>query len=253
MGALARFYLPPASWQLTSPALEGDEARHCISVMRHREGDEIILFNGEGAWARCHIAGPGPAHVPLQVLEHGLTPPPAARLSLVQAVPKGGNMEWIIEKAVELGVTTIHPVLTDRTVVRLDPREASRKQEKWRRIIMEACKQCGQNWLPEIHAPAPYREVMVSLPPHDLRLIAAIQEDSRPLKSILQARAQQQAGEIHSALLCIGPEGDFTPDEYQLARDHACLPMTLGPIILRVETATMYGLSVLRHELAGEA
>lgn len=250
MGALARFHIPQTHWQPAggSLVLEGDEARHCTSVMRHTVGDEITVFDGAGVSARCRIVTATGKSVELEVLETASTPPPPVSIALVQAVPKGSNMEWIIEKAVELGVNAVHPVLTARTVVKLDKKEAAKKQEKWQRLALEACKQCGQNWLPVIHPPAPYAEVMAALPPHDLRIIAAIQDDSRHLKEILKDRAGQ-GNVVSSTLLCIGPEGDFTPAEYQIARDHGCVPMSLGPIILRVETATMYGLSVLGHEL----
>lgn len=252
MGALARFHIPPSHWQPAggSLVLDGDEARHCTSVMRHTVDDEITVFDGAGLSARCRIVTATGKTAELEILETAFTPAPAVSLSLVQSVPKGSNMEWIVEKAVELGVNAVHPVLTARTVVKLDRKEAAKKQEKWQRLALEACKQCGQNWLPVIHPPAPYAEVMATLPPHDLRIIAAIQDDSRPLKAILKDRAEQ-GKVVSSTLLCIGPEGDFTPAEYQIARDHGCVPMSLGPIILRVETATMYGLSVLGHELRG--
>ncbi|HSJ04452.1 MAG TPA: RsmE family RNA methyltransferase, partial [Verrucomicrobium sp.] len=248
MGALARFYLAPSAWNPDLLVLEGDEAHHCTSVMRRQVGDEITIFNGAGRWARCRMTSVAGRKVGLEMLEEGRTPAPAVSLSLLQAIPKGGNMEWIVEKSVELGVNAIHPVLTARTVVKLDRKEAAKKQEKWQRLALEACKQCGQNWLPVIHAPASLTEVLAGLPEHDLRIVAAIQEDARHLKAILEER-RGEGNAVDSALLCIGPEGDFTPEEYELARESGCLPMTLGTIILRVETATMYGLSVLGYEL----
>jgi 16S rRNA (uracil1498-N3)-methyltransferase len=154
-------------------------------------------------------------------------------------------MELIIEKAVELGVNIIYPVLTERTVVKLDAKDALKKQEKWQRVALEACKQCGQNWLPEVHLPKSFLEVLRELPPHEVKIIAAIQPDSLSLKGILQ-------GSPKSAALCIGPEGDFTPAEYAAARASGFAPMTLGPLVLRVETAALYAVSVLSHELRGD-
>jgi 16S rRNA (uracil1498-N3)-methyltransferase len=159
-------------------------------------------------------------------------------------------MELIIEKAVELGVNAIVPVLTERTVVKLDTREAEKKREKWQRLVLESCKQCGQNWLPEVHLPQPFADTWDQLPAHDLRLVAALQEDAKPLKASL-LHIGSGARRPSSVLVAIGPEGDFTPAEYALAQAHGCLPVSLGPITLRVETAALYCLSVLAHELRG--
>ena len=156
-------------------------------------------------------------------------------------------MEWIIEKAVELGVNAIFPVLTERTVVKLDAKDAAKKQEKWQRVAIEACKQCGQNWLPKVHTPAPFLTALDSLPAHDLKIIAALQPDARALREITNLQSQI----TKSAAVTIGPEGDFTPDEYTTARERGYAPITLGPLVLRVETAALYALSILRYELRG--
>lgn len=239
--SLARFYLP----HFDEGALTDEEAKHCTQVMRHREGDRIRIFDGKGTEALAEIASASSKRVELRVLEQHLTPPSPVSISLIQAIPKGANMELIIEKAVELGVNAIYPVLTERTVVKLDARDAVKKQEKWQRVALEACKQCGQNWLPMVHVPTSFVETLQALPSHDAKIIAAIQPDSKSLKDIL-------SGTPKSAVLAIGPEGDFTPAEYEVAREHGFAAMTLGPLVLRVETATLYALSVLSHELRGD-
>jgi 16S rRNA (uracil1498-N3)-methyltransferase len=240
--SLARFYLP----SFEEGALTGLEAKHCAQVMRHQAGDKIRVFDGAGGEATAEIVSISSKSVEYRVLERRDAPPPPVSISLIQAIPKGANMELIIEKAVELGVNAIHPVLTERTVVKLDAKDAVKKQEKWQRVALEACKQCGQNWLPEVHVPRLFLEVLNHLPNHEVKIIAAIQPDSRSLKAIL-------SGGPKSAALCIGPEGDFTAAEYAAAREHQFLPMTLGPLVLRVETAALYALSVLSHELRGDA
>ncbi|MEY4485163.1 MAG: hypothetical protein RL693_2615 [Verrucomicrobiota bacterium] len=247
--SLARFYIAPSSWHPDSLLLEGDEANHCVSVMRHQAGDEIVVFNGAGAWARTKIRSASPKRVDLETLSAGQTPKPVVTLSLLQAIPKGSNMELIIEKGVELGVNVIIPVMTERTVVKLDARDALKKQAKWQRLALEACKQCGQNWLPEVQVPHSFYQALEKLPAHELRVIAAIQDDAMTLKEILADQFQIEQHQPASVLICIGPEGDFTPAEYAAAREKGCLPMTLGAIIMRVETAAMFGLSVLSHEL----
>jgi 16S rRNA (uracil1498-N3)-methyltransferase len=248
---LSRFYIPPPQWQLSSLMLTGDEAKHCAQVMRKEAGQEVVVFNGTGSWARAEITSSGKDRVELRAVEQGESPAPAVGITLFQSIPKGSNMDLIIEKSVELGVNALVPVFSDRTVVRLDGKDAAKKQEKWQRLAVEACKQCGRNWLPQVSVPVSFDAAWRQLPAHDLRLIAAIQEDSRSFKDTLgTVRAQKEKEKIRSVLMAIGPEGDFTPEEYAAARGtHGCQPVSLGSIILRVETAAMYCLSVLRHEL----
>jgi 16S rRNA (uracil1498-N3)-methyltransferase len=237
-----RFYLP----DFESPALIGDEAKHCAQVMRHHVGDTIRVFDGNGTEATAEITAISSKRVEIHLGDQQRTPPPAVSISLVQAVPKGANMELIIEKAVELGVNAIYPVLTERTVVKLDVKDSLKKQEKWQRVALEACKQCGQNRLPKVHVPKPFLEVLRELPAHEVKIIAAIQSDSKSVKAILSTSNPK------SAALCIGPEGDFTPAEYTAARASGFAPMTLGPLVLRVETAALFAVSVLSHELRGD-
>ena len=179
------------------------------------------------------------------------TPRPAAAITLAQAVPKGKNMDLVIQKAAELGAAEIIPVISERTVVRLDAGEAADKQEKWQRIAVEACKQCGQNHLPVVRRPLSMDRLFAQKPLQDMLIIAAIEPDARRLKELLADWKTLHPGKTNpaSVLVLIGPEGDFTPAETGLAKSHGCQPMSLGPIILRTETAAIYSLSTLAHEL----
>jgi 16S rRNA (uracil1498-N3)-methyltransferase len=134
--------------------------------------------------------------------------------------------------------------------VQVDSETAAQKQSKWQQIAIEAAKQCGQNWLPGVHAPRKLGEFFFALEQSfDLRLIGSLQPDAQHLKKILAAYSSEHGDRPNSVLMLIGPEGDFTPAELALARRHGCQPITLGPIILRVETAAIYCLSVLSYEL----
>lgn len=221
-----RFYLP----DLSAPALSAVETHHCRHVLRLKTGDELTVFDGRGHEARCRLAEAGK----LEFLQHANAPTLHCRLTLAPAVTKR-NMDWIIQKANELGVAALAPLVTDRTIVR------AAKPDRWREIAVEACKQSGNNWLPEIHAPVPLTEFLENAGAFDLKLIAALAPGTVPLKSALKP--------ARSALVLIGPEGDFTSAEVELARAAGCAPVSLGPLTLRAETAALYALSVLRYEL----
>lgn len=250
-----RFYVPAAAWptDAAEATLDEAESRHAAAVLRVRPGDAIEVFDGAGRVASAVVTEAGKKAVRLRLgaVRHAASPP--ARLVLAVAVPKGSTIEWIIEKAVELGASEIIPLLTRRTVVRLAPAERTERQRKWERIAIEACKQCGQNWLPRVRAPRPVAEALATAPPNafDWPLVACLQPDARPLGDVLRDRtAARPPGPIRppDAAIWIGPEGDFTADEYADLRAAGLLPVTLGPIILRVETAALFCLSVLRHQ-----
>jgi len=156
-----------------------------------------------------------------------------------------------MQKAVEIGAAEIAPIISDRTVVQIDSESAAQKQSKWQQVAIEAAKQCGQNWLPRVHTPKKLAELfsMAWEESFELRLIGSLQPDAQHLKRILADYSREHKHLPRSVLMLIGPEGDFTPAELSLARRHGCQPITLGPIILRVETAAIYCLSILSYEL----
>lgn len=241
---MARFYIPPHAWNIDRLALDQAEAHHATQVLRMKAGDRATVFNGQGTEAMVEFATVEKNAVTLRKLQAAKTAPLACELTLAQAVPKGKNMDLIVEKATELGVAAIAPLLSERTVVRCDEDDSHSKREKWQRVAIEAAKQCGQNWLPEVSRPMTPKEFFAQGEKFDLLLIASLQPGA---KSIKQALAEVK--KPRRVLVLVGPEGDFTPAEINLARNHGCQPITLGPIILRTETAAIYCVSVLAHEL----
>jgi 16S rRNA (uracil1498-N3)-methyltransferase len=247
-----RFYIPPEDWAPDALALSGTEAHHARNVLRLQPGNKVVLFNGRGREITAEILSLDPREVALRKLHESTTAPLRCRIILGQAIPKGKNMDLIVQKAVEIGAAEIAPIVSDRTIVRLGEEEAAQKQAKWQAIAIEAAKQCGQNWLPEVKLPRTLAQFFADQSRVDLQLIGSLQSDALHLKQILtEFTAAHQQQRPTSVLMLIGPEGDFTPAELNLARTHGCRPITLGPIILRVETAAIYCLSVLSYELLG--
>ena len=260
-----RFYLSPNDWNPEKLLLREGEAHHARDVLRLKRGERVVLFNGEGREVTAEIVDLGRDEIRLRKLHAAETPRLRCRISLGQAIPKGKNMDLIVQKAVEIGAAEIAPLISERTIVSLHPDEAAQKQAKWQQVAIEAAKQCGQNWLPEVHQPRKLKDffssVEAGVPPaisslvtghsslSNLRLIGSLQSDARHLKKILADYESEHRRQPESVLMMIGPEGDFTPAELALAKSHGCLPITLGPIILRVETAAIYCLSVLSYEL----
>lgn len=241
-----RFYLPPADWNSPAPTLDADESHHALDVMRFGPGDRITVFDGEGSEASAEIQAVAGKRAQLKVKPRTQAPPLPCAITLAQAIPKGKNMDLIIQKSVELGAARVAPLISDRTVVQLDAADAEKKRLKWRETAIEACKQCGQNRLPEVTTPVAVKTFFESGPRFDLLLIASLQPDARKIKDVLA-----EHGSPRSVCVLVGPEGDFTPAELALAKSHGSQPVTLGPIILRTETAALYCLSVLAHELFG--
>jgi 16S rRNA (uracil1498-N3)-methyltransferase len=288
-----RFYVAPEHWNPDSPLLSGSEAHHARDVLRMKPGDKAVLFNGRGRELTAEALEIGRNQLRFRKLHETETPPLRCRITLGQAIPKGKNMDLIVQKAVELGAAGIAPLISERTIVDLDRDEAVQKQAKWQQVAIEAAKQCGQNWLPRVEPAHKLKDFFssssvvagvspASSPGFDLRLIASLQSDAQPLKKILAEYAAHQASRADGGrraashaeagrrrvgastpgltsspndlrptdvLMLIGPEGDFTPAELALAKTHGCQPITLGPIILRVETAAIYCLSILSYEL----
>ncbi len=243
-----RFYLPADHWNPEHLELRGEEAHHCADVMRCRERERVIVFNGAGTEAEAEITAIAKDRISLEPLRVADTPRPTAAITLGQAVPKGKNMDLIVQKASELGVSRIVPLLSERTVVQLEDDDVEKKRQKWERVAIEACKQCGQNWIPEVSTPVKVEAYLRQVRDR-LRLIAAIGPEARSLKNILAAREAEGEAPAKAVTILVGPEGDFTPAEISQALSCGFLPLSLGPIILRSETAAIYTLSILGHEL----
>ncbi len=229
--------------------LSGSEAHHCAVTLRHQPGDKVTLLNGHGGEATATITSVDRSEVELKILSRAESPKLQARIDLGQAIPKGRNMDLIVQKATELGATSIIPVISERTVVRVDPADFEGKTQKWQQVTVEAAKQCGRTWLPNVSEPVSLQALLETGHSYDLMLIASLQPDTKSFASLLGNHRAEHGTLPQSVLVLIGPEGDYTPAEMGLARSFGCHPVSLGPIVLRAETAAIYSLSVLANAL----
>jgi 16S rRNA (uracil1498-N3)-methyltransferase len=235
---MARFHLDPAAWGETA-VLAGEEARHAIRVLRLRVGDRITVFDGAGRSAPAQVLSLSKETATLRLGTASQEPPPAVEIVLAQAVLKGKAMDLLLQKSVELGVHVIQPLVTRHAVVQ--PGEG--KEDKWRRIVLEACKQCGRSRVPEVR---PVREFdgWLGEASAGLRLIASLAPGAPPMRQRVAA-----AGSPERAVVLVGPEGDFSEEETALARAAGFEPVRLGGPVLRSETAALYCLAALNYAL----
>lgn len=245
---MRRFRVNPSDWTSDTITLREAEAHHLLHVLRARVGDAVSVIDGQGREAVAVVAETRPdATVILHVCRQG--PPaerPAIPITLLQALPKGARMDWIVEKATELGAARIVPVLTDRCVARPDEDRAERRHERWQRIAAESAKQCGTSWIPSVAPLCTLDQALGERPEGGLLIVGALTPGTRHLRSVLDAVAAQP---VSGVALLVGPEGDLTEAELRLSIDRGAVPVSFGPRVLRSETAAIFGLSVLAYAL----
>jgi 16S rRNA (uracil1498-N3)-methyltransferase len=245
-----RAYCQPADSSPTEIRLSPDESHHLVTVNRCGRGDPVVAFDGHGREWLTECVDASKSATLLRVKE---TRPAALRafaITLAQALPKGSTMDEIIRQATEVGATRIVPLVSERTQVHLDGDRAEKKVEKWRTTAIEAAKQCGNPWLPEITPIQKYDTFVTTAGDYyDLKLIASLHAGATTLKQALATFAHRHGHPPRSALWMIGPEGDFSPAEITAAITTGFTPVTLGPLVLRSDTAAIYALSILSNEL----
>lgn len=231
-------------------SLPPGESHHLVTVNRARTGDTVVAFDGRGTEWTCELADARKAGATLRVTAtHTRAPLPCA-ITLAQALPKGGVMDDIVRHATELGAARIVPLATERTQVHLDGDRSDKKTEKWRTAALEAAKQCGNPFLPEIDAVQPLAawlagEVVATA---QLKLVASLHPGAQSLRAVIAAFRAQHGRAPASAVWMVGPEGDFSPAEMAAAQAAGFVPVTLGPLVLRCDTAATAAISVLTYE-----
>jgi 16S rRNA (uracil1498-N3)-methyltransferase len=230
--------------------LARDTASHLAKVLRARSGDEIILFNGDGREFAGTIEAVRGSRVSASIgAARSIDRESPLALTLLQCVPRGDRMDFIVQKATELGVGRIVPVLSQRSVVRLDQTQAASKQAHWRAVAVSACEQCGRNRLPTVDAPQPLLNYLGAMNPKETPgLLRLVLEPERAARAPRGARVVDihAAGPVTGADIAIGPEGGFAPEELEAFELSAFSRLELGPRVLRTETAAIAAIVVLQ-------
>jgi 16S rRNA (uracil1498-N3)-methyltransferase len=231
------------TWTTTTATLTGDQAIHLARVLRAEPGQIYDVVAG-GFLHRAEITGVSENDVHFTLHEE-LESDAALPLHLLLAVFKFDHMEWAIEKATELGIARITPILARRTEKHL-AQSAAKRVERWRRIVLEASKQSRRTTIPEVSDPAPLKQALAE-EKSPTRILLSETEQTLTLPAALKAATSSQQ-ETDTAL-AIGPEGGWTPEEMSLFTQHNWLPVTLGPRILRAETAAIAAIAIASTHL----
>jgi 16S rRNA (uracil1498-N3)-methyltransferase len=231
----------------------GAAANHIARVLRLRTGDALTLFNGSGAEYGASIEEFRKDSVLVTVTdERQVERESPLLLTLAQGISRGERMDWILQKATELGVTRIVPVFTERSVVRLDARQAERKLQHWRGIAIAACEQCGRNKVPDLTLPVDIHEFLGDARETRAGTGASGGAGGTPMHLLLSPTAELGIGDFaHTATsvtVLIGPEGGLTDVEQESAIRAGFTPVRMGPRVLRTETAAIAALTVLQQE-----
>ena len=236
-----RFHISPGSIIEGSVILDKKEGHHALSVLRVEAGEVVELLDGRGGVYQGIVASTEKGRVKVSVREKSSRHPQnGPQITLAVSVIKPERMEYLIEKSCELGVHAVLPLITERTVVRLSPERWRGKIQRWQKIAQESCKQCGQSRTPEIQNVEKFDKVIRTFLAYDLCLIPTLAVPVKPLYQTLSTYPKAR-----SIMILIGPEGDFSKNEAQMALSAGAQAVTLGSLVMRSETAVVFSLSVV--------
>ena len=226
-------------------SITGKEARHISNVLRMKKGQTLILMDGKGKLFEAIIKTLNYKEVKVKINKSISPPPPSPiEISLAQALIKSHPMDYLIQKVTELGISSIHPFYSERTVIKLKSSHLINKMDHWVEIMKSACKQCGRSTLPALNPPLPFEEIIKNaLDKKTLKILLWEDEDKIDLKRFLRSMSS-----TNHIFVIVGPEGGFTLNEINLAKDAGFHIVSLGNKILRAETAAVSLLSIIQYE-----
>jgi 16S rRNA (uracil1498-N3)-methyltransferase len=214
--------------------LPEDSAHHAVHVLRLREGDEVTLFNGRGGEYAARIAAMQRLKISIDVLQHrAVERESPLRITLVQGVSAGERMDSTVRKAVELGVAQVQPVLATRSVARPKGERADSRRAHWQKVVIAACEQCGRNQIPQVHPLVPLADYRAG---EGMKILLSPQSE---------LRLSEAAKDSTAFILAAGPEAGFTAEEEAILAKAGFVPASLGPRVLRTETAAVAALAAL--------
>ncbi len=240
-----RIYRPQPFAAGEHQLLDGNWWRYLKTVLRLREGDPVVLFDGRGREGEATVTGISRAGVSVRIDACRSVPSGGRPLTLAQALPKGETMDAIIRKAAELGVTAIQPLQADRSVPRLTPEKARQKVARWQTLAVEACRQSRRADIPRVDDIRSFPEFIAASTGGGVRLMLWEEERRTGLRDLLRGQSDRR-DDLH--VVVIGPEGGFTEAEAGLARRHGFHTASLGRRILKVETAAVAALAIVQYE-----
>ena len=234
-----RFYCPVTLPSTGLFELPPDAAHHAHRVLRLRVGDAVQIFDGAGHACDAAISAISGKRVDLNILRACPAQSPAPlSIVLAQAMSSSEKMDWVVQKATELGAAEIQPVQTQRSVAKLSSERAEKRTEHWRGVVIAACEQSGRNDLMQVHTPVEFSHWLAGMRNTESSKFILLPDGA----GALHAQAKPQG----SVTLLIGPEGGFSPDEALMAKQAGFIPVRLGPRVLRTETAALAGISALQ-------
>ena len=238
---MPRFHVPTPLAAGATLSLPAGAARHA-QVLRLQPGDAVVLFDGAGGEWAAQITRMGRSDVEVQVSAHHAIEREAPRLvTLATGMMSADRMDWLVEKATELGATQLQPLLAERSSLRLDGDRAKRKQQHWQAVAVSACEQSGRNRLPLVQAPQALRACLRdAADAGSTRWLLSLDAKAHPLRTALSELAPGQAVTVLS-----GPEGGLSPEEEAAARAAGFVPVSLGQRVLRAETAPLAALAAV--------
>lgn len=241
---MRRFFLEKNKIQDGKATIRGSEARHIGRVLRLGAGDTLYLLDENGWEYKAAIISKRSNRVEVELLKK--SPPmadPSITVVLGQALPKAQKMDFIVQKATELGVTTIVPFFSERTIPSLNDEQLNKRRIRWKRIALEATKQCGRSVVPRIGDMLPFKDMLNECDDNSLKIILWEDEKDIKLKQVLSDHQHHQ-----KVIILIGPEGGFTSEEVDMARQAGFKSVRLGKYILRTETVGICLLNILQYE-----
>jgi len=242
MARLPRFFISPEQVKGTVISVADEDVRHIVTVLRMKTGDELLLCDGRGSEYRARITEIGTHELKSEVVERHARVRRGPDIVLGQGIAKADKMDWIVQKATELGVASLVPLETERTIVKVKDEE--KRLGRWRKICREAAMQSNRPDIPKVEAIAPLHEYLkTQTAGPGTVLLLPWEEAVGPLKDILHAQQ-----DVKRVVVLIGPEGGFSKKEAELAISRGFHAVSLGPNILRTETAALAALGMIGYE-----